>query len=163
MKKVDPLKIGHVWGGLLSLLLAKKPSKWLYYENFFTLVTSKMHFEPLRGFFGQKWRKQTPPKMANFGGVYFLHFFSKMLIYWARAKSSLKLRHHPTIATSIFEKNPFSNFFSGHIFWPKNACKHQNLKIFWYSVHPNVHTLNTIHNLPTYNWQSRNKYYCQVL
>ena len=77
--------------------------------------------------------------MANFGGVYFLHFFSKMLIYWAGAKSSLKLWRHPTIATSIFEKNPFSNFFSGHIFWPKNACKHQNLKIFWYSVHPNAH------------------------
>ena len=54
VKKVDPPKIGHFRGGLLSSLLAKNPSKWLYYENFFTLVTSKMHFEPLRGFFGQK-------------------------------------------------------------------------------------------------------------
>ena len=49
------------------------------------------------------------------------------------------LRCHPTIATSIFGKNPFSNFFSGHIFWPKNAWGHQNLEFFWYSLHPNGH------------------------
>ena len=79
VKKVDPPKIGHFRGGLLSSLLAKNPSKWLYYENFFTLVTSKMHFEPLRGFFGQKWRKQTPPKMANFGGSTFFTFSQKCL------------------------------------------------------------------------------------
>ena len=54
-----PPKIGHFRGGLLSSLLAKNPSTWLYDENFFTLVTIKVHFEPLRGFFGQKWRKQT--------------------------------------------------------------------------------------------------------
>ena len=53
-QKVDPPKIGHFRGGLLSSLLAKKPSKRL-----------KMHFsshkgekifiiQPLRGLFGQK-------------------------------------------------------------------------------------------------------------
>ena len=38
------------------------------------LWPQKVHFEPLRGFFGQKWRKQTPPKMANFGGASCLQF-----------------------------------------------------------------------------------------
>ena len=81
MKKVDPPKIGHFRGGLLSSLLAKNPSKWLYYENFFTLVTRKMHFEPLRGFFGQKWRKQTPPlKWPILGGSTFFTFFQKPLL-----------------------------------------------------------------------------------
>ena len=84
MKKVDPPKIGHFRGGLLSSLLAKNPSKWLYYENFFTLVTSKMHFEPLRGFFGQKWRKQTPPKMANLGGGSIFFTFGQKSLWMAQ-------------------------------------------------------------------------------
>ena len=40
-------------GGLLSSLLAKKPSKWVYYENFFTLVTRKVHFGHLEGFWAK--------------------------------------------------------------------------------------------------------------
>ena len=90
MKKVDPPKIGHFRGGLLSSLLAKNPSKWLYYENFFTLVTSKMHFEPLRGFFGQKGRKQNA--MANFGGVYFQSLDICMF--------RLNLTRHPSVPGS---------------------------------------------------------------
>ena len=53
-----------LWGGgeeqEASALLSKKggregsiesQQKWLLYENFFSLVTRKVHFEPLRGFF----------------------------------------------------------------------------------------------------------------
>ena len=36
-------KIGHFRGGLLSSLLAKSPSYWLYCENLVTLVTRKVH------------------------------------------------------------------------------------------------------------------------
>ena len=113
MKKVDPPKIGHFRGGLLSSLLAKKPSKWLYYENFFTLVTRKMHFEPLRGFFGQKWRKQTPPKMANFGGVYFLHFFSKTTLSTSKWHKShnCKIRSNFGVPCRT-QKSIFFHFFN---------------------------------------------------
>ena len=50
MQKVDPPKSGHFRWGQLCSLLAKNPSKWLFYENFVALVTKKVHFEPFRGF-----------------------------------------------------------------------------------------------------------------
>ena len=44
----------------------------------------KCQFEALRVFFWKNVRKQTPPKMANFGGVYFLTFFQKTNRFGAR-------------------------------------------------------------------------------
>ena len=61
MKKVDPPKIGHFRGGLLSSLLAKKPSKWLKMHFYGQKVEKIFIIQPLRGVFGQK--------MAILGGL----------------------------------------------------------------------------------------------
>ena len=72
-----PSLIFHFRGGQLSSLFAQDPSKWLKWENFVALVTKKRLFEPLRGVFGKKWRKLTPPKMTNEAGSTFWNFHLK--------------------------------------------------------------------------------------
>ena len=64
-------------------------------------------------------------------------------VSWEKVRKWIFLKIDVAIAKvlSIFRKNPFSNFFSGHIFWPKNAWGHQNLEIFWYSLHPIIQLL----------------------
>ena len=99
--------------------------------------------QPLWGVFGQKWRKQTPLKWPILG-VYCFYFFSKMLIYWARAISSLKLWCYPTIATSIFWKKKHFLTFSQDIFFDPKMPGNIKIWFFLYLVHPNKHTyLNT--------------------
>ena len=58
---------------------------WKFYNvKTWFLAIFKCHFEALRVFFWKNVRKQTPPKMANFGGVYFLTFFQKTNRFGAR-------------------------------------------------------------------------------
>lgn len=75
---------------------------------------------------------------------WFIHSFMKK---WDNFKVFLKCE----LGCIEYKKIKFwcSNFFSGHIFWPKNACKHQNFKFFWYSVHPDAHTWCILFSCPT--------------
>ena len=50
------------------------------------LVIFNCHLGALRVFFRKNVRKQTPPKMANFGGVCFLTFFQKTNHFGARRR-----------------------------------------------------------------------------
>ena len=60
---------------------------WKFYNvKTWFLTIFKCHFEALRVFFWKNVRKQTPPKMANFGGVYFLTFFRKTNRFGARRR-----------------------------------------------------------------------------
>ena len=74
--------------------------------------------------FGQKWRKQTPPKMANFGGVYFLHFFPKTTLNASKLQFLFK--------KSILRGSTFFTFSQKPLLVPQNCnftSKTQNYKI----------------------------------
>ena len=77
---------------------------WKFYNvKTWFLTIFKCHFEALRVFFWKNVRKQTPPKMANFGGVYFLTFFQKTNRFGARRASKWHLNiswHYSIFSTS---------------------------------------------------------------
>ena len=74
-----PPQIGHFRGGLLSSLLAKNPSKWLYYENFLPLWPEKCILSHLEGFLAKSEESRPPLKWPILGGSTFFTFSQKCL------------------------------------------------------------------------------------
>ena len=62
------------------------PSKWLYYEIFFTLVTRKVHLEPLGGFLAKS-DERRPPK-SSFSALCLKNSY---LLTWSNVKFKISI------------------------------------------------------------------------
>ena len=75
-----------LWGFCFLHCWPKTTLSGCIMKFFSPLWPEKFNLSYLEGFFGQKWRKQTPPKMAN-GGLTFLHFRKNAyLLSWSQVK-----------------------------------------------------------------------------
>ena len=114
MEESRPLLFFNFRGGLLSSIFPKKSSKCLktailpLKPTKVDIFSRNCHFEALRVVFGKNGRKQTPPKMANFGGVYFLPFFPKTTL---SASKWQFLENFQTSENGLQLRNEEENFF----------------------------------------------------
>ena len=149
MKKVDPPKIGHFRGGLLSSLLAKNPSKWLYYENFLPLWPEKCILSHLEGFLAKSEESRPPLKWPILGGSTFFTFSQKCLFTELEPNQVLNFNAILLLQGKFFQIFAFYKRWSYCIF-PSIEHRHSHIWVFLgISTCPIVYGLDFRNTWPT--------------